>query len=76
MKQKIKLLPIVLMKVLYFIVGLDLENACQKITWGGHSMYKPSDTCVIGVILRRVLFWESWFFGTILLYNYLKSSIF
>jgi hypothetical protein len=28
---------------------------------GGHSMYKPSDTCVNGVILRGVLFWESCF---------------
>jgi hypothetical protein len=36
---------------------------------GGHSMYKPSDTCVNGVILRGVLFWESYFFGTVLLYN-------
>jgi hypothetical protein len=43
---------------------------------GGHSMYKPSDTCVNGVILRGVLFWESCFFGTVLLCNTLKSSIF
>jgi hypothetical protein len=28
---------------------------------GGHSLYKPSDTCVNGVILRGVLFWESCF---------------
>jgi hypothetical protein len=39
-------------------------------------MYKPSDTCVNGVILRGVLFWESCFFGTVLLCNSLKSSIF
>jgi hypothetical protein len=44
--------------------------------WGGHSMYKPSNTCVNGVILRGVLFWESCFFGTVLLCNSLKPSIF
>jgi hypothetical protein len=43
---------------------------------GGYSMYKPSDTCVNGVILRGVLFWESCFFGTVLLCNSLKPSIF
>jgi hypothetical protein len=39
-------------------------------------MYKLANTCVNGVILRGVLFWESCFFGTILLYNFLKPSIF
>jgi hypothetical protein len=39
-------------------------------------MYKPSDTCVNGVILREVLFWKSYFFGTVLLCNSLKPSIF
>jgi hypothetical protein len=43
---------------------------------GGHSMYKPSDTCINGVILRGVLFWESCFSSTVLLCNSLKPSIF
>jgi hypothetical protein len=30
-------------------------------------MYKPLDTCVNGIILRGVLFWESCFFGNVLL---------
>jgi hypothetical protein len=46
------------------------------ISRGRHSMYKPSDTYVNGVILRGVLFWESCFFGTVLLCNSLKPSIF
>jgi hypothetical protein len=35
-------------------------------------MYKPSNMCVNGVILREVLFWESCFFGTVLLCNSLN----
>ena len=39
-------------------------------------MNKPLDKCITGIILRGVLFWKSCFFGTVLLCNFLKPSIF
>jgi hypothetical protein len=53
-----------------------VDDVLSGNSQGRHSMYKPSDTCVNGVILRGVLFWESCFFGTVLLCNSLKPSIF
>jgi hypothetical protein len=53
-------------------------NQDSILLWsrGGHSMCKPSDTCVNGVILRGGIILGIMIFGTVLLCNSLKPSIF